>query len=79
MAALLPLATAGFESVAILAGINGDTFTFTGNISQQLYVDGNFGSDSFTIGYNARAQFFAPVTLIGGVGKRSVYLAERLE
>lgn len=68
---LVPLDITGFESVAILAGINGDTFGFSGTISQSLYVDGNFGSDTFTIGSNARAQFFAPVTILGGVGDES--------
>ncbi|TWU24621.1 sialidase family protein [Bythopirellula polymerisocia] len=68
---LVPLDTTGFESVAILAGINGDTFGFSGTISQSLYVDGNFGSDTFTIGSNSRAQFFAPVTILGGVGDES--------
>jgi hypothetical protein len=72
---LIPLATAGFESVAIYGGINGDEFDFYGEIRQNLYVDGGYGANNFiwraanNFYYYADggAQVQYAATLVGGI------------
>lgn len=72
---LIPLATAGFESVAIYGGINGDEFDFYGELKQNLYVDGGYGANSFIWRAANNFYYYADggaqeryaATLVGGI------------
>jgi hypothetical protein len=68
---LILQSTAGFESLAILAGTGANEITFSNSITQAVTVDAGPGNDTVTMGFTAAAGVFAPVTVLGGAGNDS--------
>ncbi|MDB5325413.1 MAG: hypothetical protein JWM57_982 [Phycisphaerales bacterium] len=56
------------ESVGVNAGDAADAFNFSGSMQYGINVDAGGGSDTFTAGSGAQAQFFGDSVLTGGAG-----------